>query len=135
MKAGSYGSSPKSSGLLLSSRRSMARMAPSVIATSRDFPVRLSVIVSVLLPMAFLRCASSRRAQRLRQRRDGRPLDPHVVPHRQADHFTVRVALESHPGLAGECAIEVDRDGDHASERRERTGGELGKLRPEFVLA
>src|SRR5499426_606436 len=96
----------------------MARMAPSVIATSRDFPVRLSVIVSVLLPMALSSGADpSRRAQRLRQRRDGRALDSNVVPHRQTDRLTVGVALESHHGLAGERPVEVDRNRDHASER------------------
>src|SRR5262245_22333766 len=84
-------------------------MAPSVIAISQDVPVRLSVIVSVLLPMAILQCPSSCRTQCSRQRRDGRSLDPPVLTHRHTHHFAIGAALEHHRGLLDEAAVEVDR--------------------------
>src|SRR5215470_20251417 len=50
-KAGSYESSPKSSGPVRNWRRSMARMAPLTMGRSEVLPVRLSVIVTELVAM------------------------------------------------------------------------------------
>src|SRR5947207_6767411 len=47
MNAGSYVIRPKSSGVALICRRSMARIVPSWTGSSYFFPVRLSTIVSV----------------------------------------------------------------------------------------
>src|SRR5712671_5339727 len=75
--AGSYVIRPKSSGLTLICRRSMARIVSSVTGTSYCFPVRLSVIESV---SAIMRTSTVRRLFRrgLRPARQapGRPRRP-----------------------------------------------------------
>src|SRR5262252_259287 len=53
-KAGSYESSPKSSGPVRNWRRSKARMAPLTMGRSEVLPVRLSVIVIELVAMVAL---------------------------------------------------------------------------------
>src|SRR5215468_10290851 len=53
-KAGSYESSPKSSGPVRNWRRSKARMAPLAMGRSEVLPVRLSVIVIELVAMVAL---------------------------------------------------------------------------------
>src|SRR5262245_63472725 len=91
-------------------------MAPSVIAISQCFPVRLSVIVSVsLLIVPSCPTPPSRRA---RERHEGRPLDPHVRAHGHVDLFVVRTALEHDRSLLGECAIEIDGESENSSKRR-----------------
>src|SRR5438552_11144464 len=55
MNAGSYVIRPKSSLPFLIWRRSVALIVPSLIGTSYDFPVRLSVIVRVSLAKCNLR--------------------------------------------------------------------------------
>src|SRR6267143_1149410 len=59
MKAGSYVIRPKSSSLTLILRRSVARMVSSLMGTSYDWPVRLSVMVRLLVGKRLLRCRSS----------------------------------------------------------------------------